>query len=125
MEPFASSIRQIARYIFVLFTVVVILWLFMPQRVFFQGLILGMLVSMCNGLVLFVKTLQVGEMALTPGKRVRGIGMLSRFLFAGFAVYVSFKLPHMFSFYGVVIGLMTVPVMTLLFAIFQHLLIKK
>ncbi|MFT9849132.1 ATP synthase subunit I [Aneurinibacillus sp. REN35] len=125
MEPFASSIKHIARYIFLLFTAVVLLWLFMPQRVFFQGLILGMLVSMANGFILYVKTLQAGEAAITPGKKLRGIGMLPRFLLAGFSVYVSFKLPHMFSFYGVVIGLMVVPVMTLLFAIFQYLLIKK
>ncbi|ERI07092.1 ATP synthase subunit I [Aneurinibacillus aneurinilyticus] len=125
MDNFASLIKQVSRYIFILFTAVVLLWLFMPQRVLFQGLILGMLASMINGFVLYVKTLQAGEAALNPGKRLRGVGMLPRFLLAGFAVYVSFKLPHLFSFYGVVIGLMTVPVVTFLSAISQYLLIKK
>jgi ATP synthase protein I len=125
MEQFASSIKTLARYIFLLFTGVVLLWLFMPQRVFFQGLILGMLVSMINGFILFVKTVQAGEVAINPGKRLRGVGMLPRFLLAGFAVYVSFKLPHMFSFSGVVIGLLTVQVVTLLFTIYQYLSIKK
>lgn len=125
MEQFALSIKTLARYIFLLFAGVVLLWLFMPQRVFFQGLILGMLVSMINGFILFVKTVQAGEVAINPGKRLRGVGMLPRFLLAGFAVYVSFKLPHMFSFAGVVIGLLTVQVVTLLFTIYQYLSIKK
>jgi ATP synthase protein I len=125
MEQFALSIKTLARYIFLLFAGVVLLWLFMPQRVFFQGLILGMLVSMINGFILFVKTVQAGEAAINPGKRLRGVGMLPRFLLAGFAVYVSFKLPHMFSFAGVVIGLLTVQVVTLLFTIYQYLSIKK
>ncbi|AMA71635.1 MULTISPECIES: ATP synthase subunit I [Aneurinibacillus] len=125
MEPFTSSIKTMARYIFLLFTGVVLLWLFMPQRVFFQGLILGMLVSMANGFILFVKTLQAGDVALHPGRRMRSVGMLPRFLLAGFAVYVSFRMPHIFSFYGVIVGLMTVPVVTLLFAIYQYLSIQK
>ena len=125
MEQFNLSIRTIARYIFILFSLGVILWLFMPQRVFFQGLLLGMLVSMINGFILYVKTVQASEVALNPGRRMRSMGMLPRFLLAGFAVYVSFRMPHLFSFYGVVAGLPVVPVITLLSTIYHHISNKQ
>ncbi|WP_051330806.1 ATP synthase subunit I [Aneurinibacillus terranovensis] len=125
MEEFASSIKQIARYTFYLFVVVVLLWLFMPQRVFFQGLLLGTFVSILNGLILYVKTMQAGEAAVTPGKRARGIGMMQRLLLAGFAIYVSIRLPHLFSFYGVLVGLFAVQMAALSHAIIRYSYSKK
>ncbi|WP_231956129.1 ATP synthase subunit I [Aneurinibacillus soli] len=97
----------------------------MPQRVFFQGLLLGIFVSMCNGFILYVKTVQASEVALNTGRRMRGLGMLPRFLLTGFAVYVSFRLPHLFSFYGVVAGLPTVPILTLLVTIYYYISTKQ
>ncbi|WP_047150786.1 ATP synthase subunit I [Aneurinibacillus tyrosinisolvens] len=125
MEEFASSIKTAARYTFFLFAAIVLLWLFMPQRVFFQGLILGTIASIINGFILYLKTLQAGEAAVTPGKKVRGIGMLQRLLVAGFAVYMAARLPHLFSFAGVLIGLFAVQAVTLILAISQHFSIKK
>ncbi|BAU26463.1 ATP synthase protein I [Aneurinibacillus soli] len=125
MEQFSLSMRTIARYIFLLFSMVVVCWLFMPQRVFFQGLLLGIFVSMCNGFILYVKTVQASEVALNTGRRMRGLGMLPRFLLTGFAVYVSFRLPHLFSFYGVVAGLPTVPILTLLVTIYYYISTKQ
>jgi ATP synthase protein I len=125
MEEFTASFKQIWRITFILFAAIVLLWVFMPQRVFLQGLILGVLVSIVNGLILYIKTLQAGEAVVTPGKRAKGLGMLQRVLLAGFAIYVATKLPHYFSVYGVLIGLFAVQLVTLLHAISQYVFIKK
>ena len=124
MEEFASSFRIIVRYSFFSLIIVVFLWLILPQKVFFQGLMLGMVASMINGLILYIKTMQAGDAAVA-GKRARGIGMLQRLLIAGFVIYMSARLPHIFSFYGVLIGLFSLQLITLIFAISQYLIYKK
>lgn len=124
MEEFASSFRIITRYSFFSLIFVVILWLILPQKVFLQGLMLGIVASIINGLILYIKTMQAGEAAAT-GKRARGIGMLQRLLIAGFVIYVSARLPHIFSFYGVLIGLFSLQLITLIFAISQYLIDKN
>lgn len=125
MEEFAVSFRNIARYSFFVLIFVVILWAILPQKIFFQGLLLGMVGSLVNGVILYIKTMQAGEAAVTPGKRARGIGMLQRLLISGFVIYVSVRLPHLFSFYGVLIGLFTLQIITLIYAISQYLIYKK
>ncbi len=124
MEEFASSFRIIVRYSFFSLIIVVFLWLILPQKVFFQGLMLGIVASMINGLILYIKTMQAGDAAVA-GKRARGIGMLQRLLIAGFVIYMSARLPHIFSFYGVLIGLFSLQLITLIFAISQYLIYKK
>ncbi|HBI04992.1 MAG TPA: hypothetical protein DDY49_13295 [Paenibacillaceae bacterium] len=124
MEEFASSFRIIVRYSFFSLIIVVFLWLILPQKVFFQGLMLGIVASMINGIILYIKTMQAGDAAVA-GKRARGIGMLQRLLIAGFVIYMSARLPHIFSFYGVLIGLFSLQLITLIFAISQYLIYKK
>lgn len=124
MEEFASSFKTIARYSFFSLIFVVFLWLILPQKVFLQGLMLGMVASIINGLILYIKTMQTGEAAAT-GKKARGFGMLQRLLIAGFVIFMSARLPHIFLFYGVLIGLFSLQFITLIFAISQYLIDKK
>jgi len=124
MEEFATSFKAIVRYSFFSLIGVVFLWLLLPQKVLLQGIMLGMVASIINGFILYIKTMQAGE-AVTTGKKVRGMGMLQRLLIAGFVVYMSARLPHIFSFFGVLIGLFSLQFITLIFAISQYLIDKK
>ncbi|MCF6093219.1 ATP synthase subunit I [Microaerobacter geothermalis] len=91
-----------------------LLWLVVPNRSFIQGLLLGMAVSLINGVILFMKTYQLGKYMNQGKRRIGGMGMMQRMLLAGFAVYVSVKRPELFSLAGVLIGLFLIQILTLL-----------
>jgi ATP synthase protein I len=118
MESFYLSMKKVAQYTCYIAAITVLVWLvFAGHRVFIQGFLLGLFVSACNGLILFIKTKQVGEAAVDPSKRVRGTGMLQRMLLGGFAVYAADKLPHLFSVLGVVSGLFVVQILALVITV--------
>lgn len=120
MESFNHAMRKIVQYSCYIAVAAIIVWLIMPsQRISVQGFLLGLLVSAWNGYILYVKTKRVGESALDPSRRARGIGMLQRMLLAGFAVYVSAHFPHLFSMLGVFTGLFVVQLLSL-FTIVTH-----
>lgn len=120
MESFRNSMQKIVQYSCYVAAAAVLVWLIMPtQRIVVQGFLLGLFVSAWNGYILYVKTKRVGEAALDPSKKARGIGMLQRMLLAGFAVYVSTRMPHLFSVYGVFAGLFVVQLISL-FTVVAH-----
>lgn len=118
MESFYLSMKKVAQYTCYIAAIAVLAWLILvSHRVFIQGFLLGLFVSACNGLILFIKTKQVGEMTVDPSKRVRGTGMLQRMLLGGFAVYMADRLPHIFAVLGVVAGLFVVQILALIITV--------
>lgn len=90
------------------------LWLIVPEnRIFFQSLILGMLTSLLNGWIAFMKTKQVAD----PESKVRGTGMFSRLLLSVFAIYLTMRFPEIFTLSGVLIGLFVTQFFSLIFAL--------
>ncbi|HJV46085.1 MAG TPA: ATP synthase subunit I [Bacillota bacterium] len=115
MESFYLSMKKVARLTCYITAIAVLAWLVLAShRVFTQGFLLGIFISACNGVILLIKTKQIGEMTVDPSKRVRGTGMLQRMLLGGFAVYMADRLPHIFSVLGVVSGLFVVQILALI-----------
>jgi ATP synthase protein I len=122
MIPFERLIRFTSIASFILLFISVILWYLLPiYRPYTGGFILGTGFSMLNGVITAVKTVQISEYALGLRKKKQGTGRLQRFLLAGFAGYVAIRYPSMFHYVGVVAGLMTVTVLSLLVSLFYHL----
>ncbi|GEB31312.1 MULTISPECIES: ATP synthase subunit I [Brevibacillus] len=116
MQTFSSAMRSTFRYAFFCMAIAAILWALLPSsRFFLQSLLLGMAGSLVNGTVLFSKTWRIGQMAVDPGVRPKGTGMLQRLVVAGFAVFLTMRFPHLFGLAGVLIGLFLFQVLSFLF----------
>ncbi|MXQ52919.1 ATP synthase subunit I [Shimazuella alba] len=96
------------RRVMVLTTGLLIVFLIMvfltPYRAFFCGLLLGTSVSLYNYLYLFWKLKLVVESVQT-GNRVRGTGMVNRFLVVVFAMIIAARFPDTLDVRGVLVGL--------------------
>jgi ATP synthase protein I len=106
MHNFAEAMRKTFRYAMICTALTAILWALLPQeRLFLQGLLLGMAGSLLNGSILLNKTWRIGQMAENPAVRPRGTGMAQRLLIVAFAVFLTIRFPHLFALTGVLIGL--------------------
>ncbi|WP_028776578.1 ATP synthase subunit I [Shimazuella kribbensis] len=96
------------RRVMVLTTGLLIMFLIMvfltPYRAIFGGLLLGTAVSLYNFWYLSFKLRMVLESALS-GNRIRGTGMINRFLVVAFAMLIAAKLPAIFDVRTVLVGL--------------------
>ena len=99
------SIRVFWSYAAYILAVFVLGWGFTPYKDVFSGLILGTMISFINISLLYVKVNRVGK-AVIEGKKVRTLGMFSRFALAGLAVFIVMTYPDTFNLVSVVIGLM-------------------
>lgn len=105
MQEFVSLMRTVFRFTLLVLVAAAILRYLLPYPLFFQGFLLGTSISLINGLVLYRKTIRIGEAAVDPAKRPRGIGMLERMLLIGSTAYFAFRYPQYFSLIGVLTGL--------------------
>lgn len=121
MHEFDSYTRKVFQSAIFTLVVIVALWLFTPYKVFIQGLFLGVIISLFNGWLTYIKTKQLTDAALNPtdSRKPRGAGMVSRMFAAIFAVYLSIKFPTIFSLTGVFIGLFV----TQLYALFHSFIL--
>jgi ATP synthase protein I len=96
------------RRVMVLTTGLLIVFLIMvfltPYRAFFGGLLLGTFVSLYNFWYLSWKLRHVLKNALS-GNKVRGTGMINRFLVVAFAMLIAANYPTTFDVKSVLIGL--------------------
>lgn len=96
-------------------------WFLLPAyRLFAGGYILGAVFSILNGLILAVKTVHTGEFALKQRNKRPGTGLFQRFLLAGFAGFTAFKYSAFFHPLGVILGLSSVTVLSLLLALYYY-----
>lgn len=92
---------------------------FTPYTRVFLGLILGGVVSFYNLYLLQRKTDEFSDVVL-GGKRLRGVGMISRFAAVALAIVISIRFEAQFEIIAVVIGLMTSLVVIIIDFIFFH-----
>ncbi len=119
MNDFWIPVSRVLRMTFYVLLLSLIPWYFSSGRLFWQGFMLGIAVSLLNGLILMRKTIQTGEAAVKGG-RMKGTGMLQRFVMAVFAVYVALKFPELFSLTGVIGGLTVLPLISFLVFYFYY-----
>ncbi|HET7627005.1 MAG TPA: ATP synthase subunit I [Bacillales bacterium] len=116
MQEFAVYAKKVFLSTLWAMLAVVPLWVILPYRTFLQGLLLGMITSLLNGLITWRKTKQITAAASGQGRRPLGAGMLSRMALAVFAVYLTYRFPDIFSFAGVLSGLFVLQLFSLLHA---------
>ncbi|MEB3102522.1 ATP synthase subunit I [Ferviditalea candida] len=122
MLSFQPYVRSIFFVSFMFLLIACMIWFLFPAyRPFAGGYILGAVFSVLNGLILAVKTVHTGEYALKQRSRRPGTGLLQRFLLAGFAGFTAFKYPAFFHPAGVILGLSSLTVLSLLLAFIYYL----
>lgn len=122
MIPFPQYIRITFALSFFLLMISFIFWYASPNyRPYSAGYMLGALVSIFNGIILAVKTVKIGEYALGRLKKMQGTGTLQRFLLAGFAGFTAIKFPAYFHWVGLVLGLSSVTILSLLIAVLYYI----
>lgn len=118
MIPFPQYIRLTLFTAIFLLIVSFVLWCFLPSiRPFTGGYLLGALVGIINGAVLAVKTVKVSDYALDRSRKMQGTGVLQRFLPAGLAGYAAIRFPEYIYWGGVIPGLLTVTIVSLVIAV--------
>lgn len=126
MIPFPQYIRLTLITSSFFLVISMAMWLFFPSfRPISGGYFLGTLVSIINGGILAAKTVKISDYALDRSKKLQGTGVLQRFLLAGFIGYASVRYPAIIHWSGVIPGLMTVTVFSLLIAIGYHYAHRK
>lgn len=127
MIPFEKLVRQSFIGSFVLLVMSVAAWfIFTEYHRFFAGFALGTAFSLINGTITAIKTVQINQFALNQKKkRVFGTGELQRLLIAGFAGYISISFPRYFHYAGVLLGLLTVTLLSFLYSLLYFLKKKK
>jgi ATP synthase protein I len=104
MQPYLTIRRRVMVLTIGLLSVFLIMDILTPFRTFFAGLLLGTFVSLYNFLYLSWK-LQLVQESLQTGGRIRGIGMINRFLVVACAILVAVKFSAIIDVQGVIIGL--------------------
>jgi ATP synthase protein I len=122
MDIFTRYIRLTFFFSLLLLMISSLCWfLFPPFQPYLAGYILGLIVSIINGLITANKTVKVGDYATGKIKKMQGMGTLQRFLLAGFAGYTAMKYPALFHWSGLLIGIITVTILSLCIALVLHL----
>jgi hypothetical protein len=117
MNIFTRYIRLIFFFSLLLLMISSLCWYYFPSyQPYIAGYVLGLIVSIINGLITASKTIKVGEFAAGKIKKMPNMGTLQRFLLAGFVGYTAMKYPALFHWSGVLIGLTTVTVLSLCIA---------
>ncbi|HEX7065633.1 MAG TPA: ATP synthase subunit I [Bacillales bacterium] len=126
MKEFADYSKKVFRSTCFALAGVCLLWFVTPYNLFLQGLMLGMVTSLVNGSITWLKTKQITAFAAAGGGRKSfGTGMVSRMALSVFAAYLAYKFPLLFSFTGVLIGLFAVPLFSLIHAFISNNRLKK
>jgi ATP synthase protein I len=122
MNIFARYIRLTFFFSLLLLMISSMCWFYFPSyQTYFAGYVLGLIVSIINGLITANKTIKMGDFATGKIKKMQGMGTLQRFLLAGFAGYTAMKYPDLFHWLGLLIGITTVTMLSLLIALILHL----
>jgi ATP synthase protein I len=122
MDIFTRYIRLTFFFSLLLLMISSLGWFLFPQfQPYLAGYILGLIVSIINGLITANKTVKVGDFAIGKIKKMQGTGTLQRFLLAGFAGYTAMKYPALFHWSGLLIGIVTVTLLSLCIALVLHL----
>jgi ATP synthase protein I len=122
MDIFTRYIRLTFFFSLLLLMISSLSWfLFPPFQPYLAGYILGLIVSIINGLITVNKTVKVGDYATGKNKKMQGMGTLQRFLLAGFAGYTAMKYPALFHWIGLLIGITTVTILSLCIALVLYL----
>lgn len=99
------SIRRYLSYAAYVLAVLVIGWGFTPYPRIFLSLILGTIIGFLNIILLYFRVEKAGR-AVAAGKKVRSLGMLTRFALAGLAVFIVITFPEIFHMVSMIFGLM-------------------
>ena len=118
--PHHRSIRSFLTYAAYFLAALVLGWGFTPYKDVFLGLILGAVIGFLNLVILYIKIQRVVKAAI-KGKKVRSLGMLSRFALAGLAVLIVMAYPDVFNLVAVVIGLVAAYLIMIVDHVFQIL----
>jgi ATP synthase protein I len=122
MDTFARYIRLTFFFSLLLLMLSSLCWFLFPQfQPYLAGYILGLIVSIINGLITANKTVKVGDFATGKIKKMQGMGTLQRFLLAGFAGYTAMRYPALFHWSGLLIGITTVTILSLCIALVLHI----
>jgi ATP synthase protein I len=122
MDIFSRYIRLTFFFSLLLLMISSMCWfLFPPFQPYLAGYILGLIVSIINGLIAANKTMKIGDYATGKIKKMQGMGTLQRFLLAGFAGYTAMKYPALFHWLGLLIGITTVTILSLCVALVLYL----
>jgi ATP synthase protein I len=117
MIPFTQYMRYTFTSASFLMAAAAFSWALIPSwRVACAGYVLGLFFSIVNGLITMVKTMRTADYALGLVKRRQGTGQLQRFLLAGMAGFAAVRYPETFNWIGVLIGLVTVTILSFVIA---------
>jgi ATP synthase protein I len=106
MDMMQAIRRQVVILSAGILTLLLIMWFITPYRVFLNGVILGILVSLYNILHLGRRLHLVGKQAITTdGKRVSGLGVINRYLMVTLAIIIIAKYPQYVDYKGFILGL--------------------
>ncbi|MDP5276821.1 ATP synthase subunit I [Chengkuizengella axinellae] len=94
-------------------------FIFEPYRKYIAGGMLGVTIGLINAWYLQVKINQLTEAAINKTKN-RGIGFLWRTSMALLAVIFAIKMEQHFSLFTLILGLIIVPILTLILGIFTN-----
>jgi ATP synthase protein I len=122
MDIFTRYIRLTFFFSMLFLMISSLCWFLFPQfQPYLAGYILGLIVSIINGLITVNKTVKVSDFATGKIKKMQGMGTLQRFLLAGFAGYTAMKYPALFHWSGLLIGIITVTILSLCIALVLHI----
>lgn len=106
MPSFMEMYNRQKKWTLYLLSIYVLGWGFTAYKPVFLGLILGTTFSFLN-LMQLIRSMKKFDKAISNGKKVRSLGMLSRLAMAAIAIIFATKWPHYFNIITVALGLMT------------------
>lgn len=118
MSNYKTMARRQRIWLLIIMSLITLLTVTMPNKHFFQGLLLGCVISFYNLWFLQRRTNILGESAAKDGKR-KGIGTISRLAAAALGVLLAIRFD--LSVVGFIIGLMIAyPVIVIDFLLFSR-----
>jgi len=107
MSEYEHMVSRQRKWMFYLLALIVLGIGFSSYTYFFNGLLLGTIVSFYNLWNLQRKIRRFGESALESNKPILGIGTFTRMLSAGLAILIAIQFKAHFHIIGVILGLIS------------------
>ena len=124
MTSYSGNMRRYVQYTFYLLALLVLGWGFTPYESFFLGFMVGAVLSLLILWSLYSRVKRFGQ-AVTEGRKMYSLGMLTRFALAIIGVIIATRYPDAIQLYGVVIGLMSTYIIIFLDFIIQKIRSKQ
>lgn len=106
MPEFIEMYNRARKWMLYLMSIYVLGWGFTTYKAIFLGLLLGTALSYVN-LIMLVKHMRKFDKTVTNGKKVRGVGSISRLTIAALSAVIAIRWPQYFNIIFVIVGLMT------------------